>query len=139
MKKTKKNKKAKKGFTLIELLIVIAIIGILASIVLVSLNSARDKAKRASVQSSLASVMPAVIMCADNTSATLSAPSDVNAGGGTICSDITQTNVTWPSLSGTGWSYQTMASNTAGSGTAVYSATDGSTNITCNQQTSTCQ
>ena len=77
-------KKNKKGFTLIELLIVIAIIGILASVVLVSLNSARQKARMANFKTQASQIYSRMIVECDKANAARAIPTWPDATTGSI-------------------------------------------------------
>lgn len=106
------------GFTLVELLVVIAIIGILSSVAIINLQSAKDKATQANVQSALSQLIPAVIVCLDDQEhIECTAGSDCDptvAGDGTpiagqaLCPGA---SATWPTLE-TGWSYTDTATST---------------------------
>ena len=101
-------KKGEKGFTLIELLVVIAIIGILATIVLVSLNTAREKARDTRRIGDLRQVALALEMYYDNQS-TPSYPA-----------------TTWAAMDTAleGGGYMTSVPTDPGSNTYVYTTTD---------------
>jgi len=138
-------KNLKKGFTLIELLVVIAIIGILASVVLVSLTSAREKANRASAIATLASVMPELVICAnDQGFAVATTPEPVThfICGTDDLADTAQNGhtVKWPSIANTGWVYAAAApTGTLANYNYVFSATKtGQTTVTCSIATGAC-
>jgi len=76
--------KKSKGFTLIELLVVIAIIGLLATIVLVSLNTARQKARDVRRVGDLRQVALALEMYYDDHSAYPAVIGCTNANWGTM-------------------------------------------------------
>ena len=130
--------KNKKGFTLVELLVVIAIIGILSTVAVVNLNSARDKAKAASVRGVLSAIVPMIILCNNEDLAIMDGAATPAAcsgaawtEGGTLC---TSPAATWPDL-GTNGAPGTCA-NSASAGTFTITATPnytGATAISCTQ------
>ncbi|MDX9855303.1 MAG: RDD family protein [Parcubacteria group bacterium] len=91
------NKKINKGVIIAVvvafLVLIISIIGILASIILVSLNSAREKAYDAGVASSASAALPAIIICDDEKKAIYPPEND-----GSIC-DIDGDEYGWSDLS----------------------------------------
>ncbi len=116
MKQVQKNS----GFTLIELLVVIAIIGLLSSVVLLSLNSAREKARNARRVADARQIVGALELHYDaQTSPTY--PTDA-ANIRTILSPYLATWPTYPLPAGTGCTLTdyTYAASAAG---ADYSMT----------------
>lgn len=100
-------KQVQKGFTLIELLVVIAIIGLLSSVVLLSLNSAREKARNARRVADARQIVGALELYYDSQTTSSYPPS------ASYKTDLTPYLATWPT-------YPTPAGGTCGATDYVY-------------------
>ena len=107
--------KNRRGFTLIELLVVIAIIGLLATIVLVSLNTARQKARDARRVSDLRQISIALEMYYDSQTYY---PGDTAAAGCNDWGDASSAGTLVYALQTDG--YMTSVPNDPSGGTNTY-------------------
>lgn len=154
MKQEKKDKiysLRKKGFTLVEIMIVIAIIGILAGVVTMSSASSVEKSKRSAAITTMSSLLPELVICADDGGyAKSSAPAAgelVCCIAANACSDIPANRVsghtlTWPAiLAKTGYQYGApTAGTTLALGTYTFIATKtGQPNIVCDYAKNSCE
>lgn len=126
--------KNKQGFTLVELLVVIAIIGILSTVAIVNLNSAREKARAASVTAALSQITSAAIICQDdglNLQSTAGVPCNNTApvAGVPVCAGST---ALWPALPPGGvWTYSATCNSDFAAGTWDFAASGGGRTVTC--------
>jgi prepilin-type N-terminal cleavage/methylation domain-containing protein len=104
-------KQVQKGFTLIELLVVIAIIGLLSSVVLLSLNSAREKARNARRVADARQIVGALELYYDSQTSSTYPVTAAN-----VKTDLVSYLATWPT-------YPTPAGGTCGATDYVYTPT----------------
>ena len=135
-----------KGFTLIELLVVIAIIGFISTIAMVNFNSARTKARVATVYGSFVNIRSGLRLCLDSSGVMVHDGADacINIGGIPSPTKIPKANMTfcapsasfgsigkWPTLP-SGWGYTFCAQDFA-KGKFQYAAAGPSCIIACDE------
>jgi len=109
--------KNKQGFTLVELLVVIAIIGILSTVSVINLNSARTKAKEASVKAWVTNLTSAAILCNDSGGSVNSPMVSGSYDNSVIfCTAADTTDLAWPDTLIQGYDTVTVIDDNAGDG-----------------------
>ncbi|NTW27206.1 MAG: prepilin-type N-terminal cleavage/methylation domain-containing protein [Candidatus Moranbacteria bacterium] len=144
----------KKAFTLVEILLVVAIIGILSGVVLVSTRTSLDKSKAAAAITTMSSILPELVTCADDNGAAIAVAPTTAAyaccistvaaatiagcdGAGEMASGH---NTKWPAiLAKTGYDYAGVPTGTLLAGTYVFFATkSGQKKIICDYAANAC-
>jgi prepilin-type N-terminal cleavage/methylation domain-containing protein len=120
LKKT--SSKSKKGFTLVELLVVITIIGILSTVVVVSLNSARVRARDSKRLADVRQIALALEYCYDINQKYVASANYPGVGMALTCGSTTLINA-MPADPSTGNAYSYAVDNSSNPQKYVLAAT----------------
>lgn len=118
---------------MIEILVVIAIIGILAGRQIINLNTARQKAKIANVETSLSSLVSVAVLCHDNRQDIMDGAAPANACNNTPWApegEFCGIENTWPALR---YGVPGTCFSSTSTKTFSFSAIVEGTTITCTQ------